>query len=144
MEFGRGLGEKKHYMRVAILEDYQKASPALACFAKLAGHEVTVFSEPMRDGSALVSKLNQFEALILIRERTRITNTLLERLPRLKLIVQTAKIGPHVDVKACQARGVTATPHLGFVERGSYEKYFGDAFDAVNAYAAGSPIRVVD
>ena len=40
--------------------------------------------------------------------------------------------------------GVTATPHLGFVERGSYEKYFGDAFDAVNAYAAGSPIRVVD
>ena len=60
MGFGRGFGEKKHYMRVAILEDYQKASPALACFAKLAGHEVTVFSEPMRDGSALVSKLNQF------------------------------------------------------------------------------------
>jgi D-3-phosphoglycerate dehydrogenase len=39
---------------------------------------------------------------------------------------------------------VTATPHIGFVERGNYEKYFGDAFDAINAYAAGAPVRVVD
>ena len=39
---------------------------------------------------------------------------------------------------------VTATPHIGFVERGNYEKYFGDAFDAVNAFAAGEPVRVVD
>jgi len=38
---------------------------------------------------------------------------------------------------------VTATPHIGYVERGSYEKYFGDAFDAVNAFAAGKPVRVV-
>jgi len=38
---------------------------------------------------------------------------------------------------------VTATPHIGYVERASYEKYFGDAFDAVNAYAAGKPVRVV-
>ena len=38
---------------------------------------------------------------------------------------------------------VTATPHLGYVERASYEKYFGDAFEAVNAFASGKPVRVV-
>jgi len=100
-------------MRVAILEDYQRASQSLACFAKLAGHEVTVFSDPMRDETALVSKLKEFEALVLIRERTRITSSLLEKLPKLKLIVQTAKIGPHVDVKACQARGITVCDSTG-------------------------------
>jgi D-3-phosphoglycerate dehydrogenase len=100
-------------MRVAILEDYPRASPSLACFAKLAGHEVTVFSEPMRDENALVSKLKEFEAMVLIRERTRVTASLLEKLPRLKLVVQTAKIGPHVDVKACKAKGVTVCDSTG-------------------------------
>ena len=100
-------------MRVAILEDYQKASPALASFAKLAGHEVTVFSEPMRDENALASRLKEFEALVLIRERTRITKSLVDRLPALKLVVQTAKVGPHVDVKACQLRGITVCDSTG-------------------------------
>jgi len=100
-------------MRVAILEDYQKASPSLACFAKLTGHEVTVFSEPMRDENALVSALNSFEVLVLIRERTKITQPLLDRLPKLKLVVQTAKIGPHVDVAACKAKGVTVCDSTG-------------------------------
>jgi D-3-phosphoglycerate dehydrogenase len=100
-------------MKVAILEDYQKASPSLACFAKLAGHAVEVFSEPMRDENVLVSRLGQFAALVLIRERTRVTKTLLEKLPNLKLIVQTAKIGPHVDLRACQARGVTVCDSTG-------------------------------
>ena len=100
-------------MKVAILEDYQKATPALACFAKLAGHEVEVFSEPMRDEAALAARLAGFEALVIIRERTRIGESLLGKLPRLKLIVQTAKIGPHVDVKACQARGITVCDGTG-------------------------------
>jgi D-3-phosphoglycerate dehydrogenase len=38
---------------------------------------------------------------------------------------------------------VIGTPHLGFVERDSFERYFGDAFDAINAFAAGQPVRVV-
>ena len=100
-------------MRVAILEDYQKASPALACFAKLAGHEVEVFSEAMRDEAMIASRIAGFDAVVVIRERTRVTNTLLQKLPGLKLIVQTAKIGPHVDVKACQARGITVCDGTG-------------------------------
>ena len=100
-------------MRVAILEDYQKATPSLACFAKLAGHEVSVFNEPMRDEATIASRVSGFDALVLIRERTRITKSLLEKLPNLKLIVQTAKVGPHVDVKACQAKGVTVCDSTG-------------------------------
>jgi D-3-phosphoglycerate dehydrogenase len=113
MGIGKETGEKNHYMRVAILEDYQKASPALACFAKLTGHEVEVFCEPMRSEDAIAAKVAAFDALVLIRERTRITASLLAKLPGLKLIVQTAKIGPHVDVKACQARGITVCDSTG-------------------------------
>ena len=72
-----------------------------------------MFSEPMRDENILVSKLKQFEALVLIRERTRISGSLLEQLPKLKLVVQTAMIGPHVDLKACQARGITVCDGTG-------------------------------
>ncbi|MSQ87693.1 MAG: D-2-hydroxyacid dehydrogenase family protein [Betaproteobacteria bacterium] len=100
-------------MRVAILEDYQPASPALACFAKLAAHTVEVFSVPMRDEATIASCIAGFDAVVLIRERTRVTKTLLEKLPNLKLIVQTAKIGPHVDVQACQARGITVCDGTG-------------------------------
>jgi len=100
-------------MKVAILEDYQRAAPALECFAKLAAHEVEVFSDPLRKEDAIAARLAPFEAVVLIRERTRITASLLEKLPRLKLVVQTAKIGPHVDVAACKARGITVCDSTG-------------------------------
>jgi D-3-phosphoglycerate dehydrogenase len=100
-------------MRVAILEDYQQASRSLACFAKLAGHEVDVVSEPLRGEDAIAARVGEAEALVLIRERTRITKSLLEKLPKLKLVVQTAKIGPHVDVAACKAKGVTVCDSTG-------------------------------
>jgi D-3-phosphoglycerate dehydrogenase len=100
-------------MKIAILEDYQRATPALACYAKLSGHEVAVFSEPLRDEPTIAARVAGFEALVLIRERTRITASLLERLPGLRLIVQTAKIGPHVDLAACRARGITVCDSTG-------------------------------
>ncbi len=100
-------------MKVAILEDYQRAAPALECFGRLAAHEVEVFSDPVRNEDAIAARLAPFEAVVLIRERTRITASLLEKLPRLKLVVQTAKIGPHVDVAACKARGITVCDSTG-------------------------------
>lgn len=100
-------------MKIAILEDYQRAAPALECFAKLAAHEVEVFSDPLRSEDAIAARLAPFEAVVLIRERTRITASLLDKLPRLKLVVQTAKIGPHVDVAACKARGITVCDSTG-------------------------------
>lgn len=100
-------------MKIAILEDYQRAAPALECYAKLAAHEVEVFSDPLHGEDAIAARLAPFEAVVLIRERTRVTASLLEKLPRLKLVVQTAKIGPHVDVAACKARGITVCDSTG-------------------------------
>ena len=96
-------------MQIAILDDYQRATPALDCFSRLAAHHVEIFSAPLGD----VAQLGDFDALVLIRQRTRITASVLEHLPRLKLIVQTASIGPHVDVAACRARGVTVCDGTG-------------------------------
>ena len=99
-------------MKIAILDDYQRAAQSLDCYARLAAHEVEVLSEPVRDPAQLA----QFEALVLIRERTRVTPAFLDALPRLKLIVQTAKVGPHVDLAACRARGITVCDSTGSPE----------------------------
>jgi D-3-phosphoglycerate dehydrogenase len=100
-------------MKLAILDDYQRAAPALDCFAKLAAHDVTVFSDPVTDETKLAGRLEPFDAVVLIRERTRVTASLVAKLPRLKLLVQTAKIGPHVDVQACHERGITVCDGTG-------------------------------
>ncbi len=87
-------------MHIIIPDDYQNAVPGLACFAKLAGHTVTVFYDTVKDMDALVERLYPAEALVLIRERTPITEALLARLPNLKLISQTGKGITHIDAAA--------------------------------------------
>jgi D-3-phosphoglycerate dehydrogenase len=94
-------------MRIAILDDYQDCVRGLDCFARLAGHEVLVLHEALSSPDALAARLDGVEALVLIRERTKITAALLDRLPSLRLISQTGRHGPHIDLGACTARGVT-------------------------------------
>ena len=103
-------------MHVIIPDDYQDAVRGLACFSKLAGHQVTVFNDTVRDLDALAERLEPAEALVLIRERTRINEALLEKLPHLRLISQTGKGTAHIDLAACARRGVvvsagTGSPH---------------------------------
>src|SRR5829696_8465178 len=101
-------------MKIAVLNDYQRAVETLDCYAKLAsGHQVTVFDDAEADEAKLGAKLAPFEAIVLIRERTRITRSLLERLPNLKLLVQTGKVAPHLDLAACKARGVVVSDSGG-------------------------------
>ncbi len=99
-------------MKIAILEDYQDAVRQLPCFSLLAGHEVDVFTEPM-DEDAMAQRLAGHEAVVLIRERTHITASLLERLPRLRLVSQTGKVSGNVDMEAAKARGVTVMEGTG-------------------------------
>jgi D-3-phosphoglycerate dehydrogenase len=94
-------------MKVAVLNDYQRAVRTLAAFQRLSGHAVEVFADAERDEAKIAAKLAGFEAVVLIRERTRFTASLIAKLPRLKLLVQTGKVGPHIDLEACRARGVT-------------------------------------
>jgi D-3-phosphoglycerate dehydrogenase len=92
-------------MKIAILDDYFDTLRTLPCFARLAGHEVTVFTDHVQDIDALAARLADQDALVLIRERTKITGALLDRLPRLRLISQRS-VYPHVDVPACTRNGV--------------------------------------
>lgn len=93
-------------MKIAILDDYQDACRTLDGYAKLAGHDVTVFRDTLKDEDALAERLKPFEGLVLIRERTRFTASLLERLPNLRALSQTGKAGPHIDLAACKKLGI--------------------------------------
>ena len=92
-------------MKVHILDDWFDTLRGLPCFAKLAGHDVTVWTDHVQDVAVLAERLAAAEALVLFRERTQIGGALLDRLPNLKLISQRS-VYPHVDVPACTANGV--------------------------------------
>jgi D-3-phosphoglycerate dehydrogenase len=96
-----------------MLNDYQRAVPTLGSFSRLAVHDVTVFDDAERDEDRLAEKLAPFEAILLIRERTRMTGSLLRRLPKLKLLVQTGKVGPHIDLATCRDLGITVCDSPG-------------------------------
>ena len=98
-------------MKVSILDDYHDTLRTLECFKKLAGHEVTVWNDHLQDDAGLAARLKDTEALVLIRERTRIQASLLERLPRLKLISQRS-VYPHIDIAACTRRGVLVCSNM--------------------------------
>lgn len=102
-------------MRIVIPDDYQDAVRHLACFETLAGHQVTVYHDHTEDVETLVTRFQEADALVLIRERTPITEPLLARLPALKLIVQTGRQAPHLDLDACTRHGIV----VAFSEGGS-------------------------
>jgi D-3-phosphoglycerate dehydrogenase len=101
-------------MKISVLDDYHDTVRTLACFKKLDGHDVTVWNDHLQDTDALAERLKETEALVLIRERTRIRAPLLAKLPKLKLISQRS-VYPHIDIEACTEQGivVSSSLHLG-------------------------------
>lgn len=98
-------------MKIAILDDYQDIVRGLPCFAKLDGHEVTIWNDHTKDVDTLAQRLRDAEALVLIRERTPIRAALIDRLPRLKLISQRS-VYPHIDIEACTRRGIVVSSNM--------------------------------
>ncbi len=92
-------------MKVHILDDWFDTLRGLPCFEKLAGHDVTVWTDHEPDPTALAARVREAEALVLFRERTKIGAALVKRLPKLKLISQRS-VYPHIDVPACTAQRV--------------------------------------
>ena len=92
-------------MKISILDDYFDTVRTLDCFAKLAGHDVTIWNDHVQDNDVLAQRLADTEALVLIRERTQIRTPLLERLPKLKLISQRS-VYPHIDIDTCTRLGI--------------------------------------
>jgi len=92
-------------MRVHVLDDWSDTLRGLPSFARLSGHDVTIWTDAAPE-DLLVQRLAQAEALVLFRERTQITRSLLERLPNLRLI-SARGAWPHVDTQACADLGIT-------------------------------------
>ncbi|HEX4041617.1 MAG TPA: D-2-hydroxyacid dehydrogenase family protein [Xanthobacteraceae bacterium] len=93
-------------MKVAVIDDYQNIFSKLNCFAQLKGQEVTVFQRPAKDEVELAEQLRDAEAVILTMQRTAITRSLLDKLPKLRMISQTSRTISHIDVAACTQKGV--------------------------------------
>jgi D-3-phosphoglycerate dehydrogenase len=95
-------------VKISILDDYFDTVRTLPCFAKLKGHDVTIWNDHVQDTDALAQRLEDTEVLVLIRERTKIRRPLLERLPRLKLVSQRS-VFPHIDVDDCARLGIVVS-----------------------------------
>jgi D-3-phosphoglycerate dehydrogenase len=100
-------------MHIVIPDDYQDAVRHLDCFAKLSDHTVTIYNDSVTGVDALAERFRDADALVLIRERTSIDDALLARLPKLKVISQTGKGTAHIDVEACERRGVQVVTGTG-------------------------------
>jgi D-3-phosphoglycerate dehydrogenase len=113
-------------MKIAILDDYHDTVRTLRCFDKLAGHDVTIFNDHVQDTDILAERLRETEALVLIRERTKIRTPLLERLPNLRLISQRS-VYPHIDIDTCTRLGiiVSSSQHAGTPSFATAELTFG-------------------
>jgi D-3-phosphoglycerate dehydrogenase len=95
-------------MKISILDDYHDTLRTLDCFKKLSDHEVEIWNDHIQDVDTLAERLQDTEALVLIRERTAIRAPLLHRLGKLKLISQRS-VYPHIDIEACTQLGVTVS-----------------------------------
>jgi phosphoglycerate dehydrogenase-like enzyme len=96
-------------MRVAVLDDYQRRARRLADWDSLGPEvEVSCFHEPI-DRSVLAETLAEFEVLVLMRERTAFPRLVLERLPKLALLITTGMRNSAVDVAYLQDRGVVVS-----------------------------------
>ncbi len=100
-------------MRIAVLDDYQRRAREFADWDSLGPDaEVTFFHEPI-DRSALATTLADFGVLVLMRERTAFPREVLERLPKLELLVTTGMGNASVDVAYLHDRGVVVSGTSG-------------------------------
>jgi D-3-phosphoglycerate dehydrogenase len=100
-------------MNIIILDDYQDSVRKLACASKLEHLNAKVFTNTVKGIGQLSVRLRDADVLVLIRERTAFPRQLLEKLPKLRLIAQTGRVGPHVDINACTRLGIAVAEGVG-------------------------------
>ena len=100
-------------MNIVILDDYQDAVRKLKCAAKLEAYQAKVYTNTVKGLGQLSVRLKDADVIVLNRERTHIPRQLIEKLPKLKLIAQTGRVGPHIDVDACSERGIAVAEGVG-------------------------------
>jgi phosphoglycerate dehydrogenase-like enzyme len=97
-------------VKVAILDDYQNVALSMADWSAVAARaEITAFNDHVSDPDVLVERLLPFDAVCVMRERTPFPRSVLERLPRLKLIASTGLGNSAIDKKAAEELGIAVT-----------------------------------
>jgi phosphoglycerate dehydrogenase-like enzyme len=112
---------RKERVRIAVLDDYQNVALSLADWSALDERAtVTVFNDHLADPDAVVERLQLFDIVCVMRERTPMTRAIIERLPKLRLIASTAMRNASIDVKAAEERGVQVV-HTGYTSAPTIE-----------------------
>ncbi len=94
-------------LKVAILDDYQNVSQQFVDLEKLSGkYEFKIFSEPLIDEADAIDQLADFEALLIMRERTPMTKNLIDNLSKLKFIITSGLRNRSIDLEAAKKRNV--------------------------------------
>lgn len=96
-------------MKIAVADDYQGIFRDAPGYAALAGHDIAIFEEPLKDVPVLASHLKDAEIVVLTQQRTRFPRELIEQLPKLVFISQTGGHTGHLDVAACTERGIVVS-----------------------------------
>ncbi|MEK6709011.1 MAG: D-2-hydroxyacid dehydrogenase family protein [Nitrospinota bacterium] len=96
-------------MKVVILDDYQDVVRTCGLLGMLQGHDVTIHRDTVKGADALAGRLRDAEAVVLIRQRTELSEELIGRLPKLRMISQTAAAGSHIPMEACTRRKIVVT-----------------------------------
>ena len=94
-------------LKVAILDDYQNVSQQFVDLEKLSGkYEFKIFSEPFIDEADARDQLADFEALLIMRERTPMTKNLIDNLSKLKFIITSGLRNRSIDLEAAKKRKI--------------------------------------
>ena len=101
-------------VKIAVLDDYQNVALSMADWSVLEGRAaVTVFNDHVPDPDAVVARLEPFDVVCVMRERTPLTRAIISRLPKLRLIASTAFANASIDVEAATERGIEVV-HTGY------------------------------
>ena len=109
----QGAAPPSFPVNIIILDDYQDAVRKLKCATILDQLNAKVFTNTVKGIGQLSVRLRDAEVLVLIRERTHFPKQLLEKLPKLRLISQTGRVGPHIDVETCTRLGIAVAEGAG-------------------------------
>jgi D-3-phosphoglycerate dehydrogenase len=93
-------------MIIAIPDDYHNLVRTLDCIKLLDGHDVRIYNDAAPPTAALLRNLEDAEIIVPIRERTLFTREIISQLPKLKLFSQTGRSCHHIDLDACNERGI--------------------------------------
>jgi phosphoglycerate dehydrogenase-like enzyme len=108
------VSDRAEPVRIAVLDDYQNVARSMADWSGLDKRAaITVFNDHVADAEAVVARLQSFDVICVMRERTPMSRAIIERLPKLRLIASTALRNASIDLEAAAERGVEVM-HTGY------------------------------